>query len=102
MVADVGRSTGERASRGDVETPRYQVVSLQPNATQARNLGVLIALATLLFGFLGALAFGVAGGVAVAVAGALGHAVARFVHLRRLCPIAPGCHDTPVQDSSPR
>ena len=92
MVADVGRSTGERASRGDVETPRYQVVSLQPNATQARNLGVLIALATLLFGFLGALAFGVA----------LGHAVARFVHLRRLCPIAPGCHDTPVQDSSPR
>ena len=70
MVADVGRSTGERASRGDVETPRYQVVSLQPNATQARNLGVLIALATLLFGFLGALAFGVAG---VFVVPALGY-----------------------------
>ena len=90
IVADAARSTGEGTPPGSTDAPRYEVVSLQQDVTQPRNVGVLVGLSTVLFGFLAAMAFGIVGGVAVAVAGAMGHAVARFVQLRRRCPIAPG------------
>lgn len=102
VVTEAGLATnGDTCATGS-EGTRQRVVVLQPNATQTRSAGSLLLLSNILFGFLAALAFGIAGGIAVAVAGVLGHAVARFVHLRRLCPIAPGCLDGPVHDSSPR